>query len=478
MLVFFDRVVSTKASFRKTWLLHSIQEPMIQGRTVTIVRNSKNYTGKGQYAGKLVVESLIPEKVNITKVGGPGKEFWVESIGRNFATSKGGAAEPGNWRIEISPEQPAKSDAFLHVLTMMDDTVSKGPSVQRIKSESLIGVQMLNLAVLFGRTDELLQRAEFVLDGTALTKMLICSLRPGLWSVTRDGEQITMTRATDEGRCIYLEAMPGSYCLELHIAQSTTQVAGMEYNQPVQLDSYSSFLSGKKIKIDKVCLGDDVYKVRWLAHETFDEEESLLRWFVEGNSDVKINQGRLWVQNPNPEKPNVATIWYCPELPADLIVRFRAQAVPPVENNASNLNIFLHARELNGSLVCFGRSGQYKDYHDFLNYIITFVGGYRPGWSRLRRNPGFHLLHESDIRSEVDQEYSVAATIWKGRLRYYINNKLVHDIRDPQPLPGGRFAIRTWSTNAWWDDVEFGHLTAMGDNGKFWKSSENIVRTD
>jgi hypothetical protein len=207
-----------------------------------------------------------------------------------------------------------------------------------------------------------------------------------------------------------------------------------------------------------VRLGGDGYKVRWFAHETFDKAESLLHWFVEGNSDVKINQGKLWVQNPNTEKPNVATIWYCPKLPADLIVRFRAQAVPPVENNASNLNIFLHARELNGSLACFGRSGEYKDYHNFLNYVITFVGGYRPGWSRLRRNPEFQLLHESDIRSEVNQAYSVAATIWKGRLRYYINNKLVHDIRDPQPLPGGRFAIRTWSTNAWWDDVEFGHL--------------------
>jgi hypothetical protein len=435
MLVIFDRIVSTKASFKKTWLLHSIQEPMIQGRTVTVVRNSKNYTGKGQYTGKLVVESLVPEKVNITKVGGPGKEFWVESVGRNFATSKGGAAEPGNWRIEISPEQPAKSDTFLHVLTMMDETTPKGPSV-------------------IGRTDELLQRAEFVLDGTALTKMLICGLRPGLWSVTRDGEQITMTRATDEGRCIYLKDMPGSYRLRLHTAQHTTQVTGN-----------GSFLPGKKIKIDKVCLGDDVYKVQWLAHETFDEEKSLLRWFVEGNSDVKVDEGRLWVQNRNPEKPNVATIWYCPELPADLIVRFRAQAIPPVENNAANLNTFLHARELNGSPACFGRSGQYKEYHGFLNYTVTFVGGCRPGWSRLRRNPGFNLLHGADVHSEVGQEYTITITIWKGRLRYYINNKLVHDVRDPQSLLGGRFAIRTWGTNAWWDDIEFGCLTAVVDCG-------------
>ena len=30
----------------------------------------------------------------------------------------------------------------------------------------------------------------------------------------------------------------------------------------------------------------------------------------------------------------------------------------------------------------------------------------------------------------------------------------------PDPLPAGRFAIRTWSTNGWWDDVEFGGLSS------------------
>lgn len=217
-LVVLDRIVSAKASFKKTWLLHSIQEPEIQGRTVTIVRDSKDYAGKGRYAGKLVVESLLPEKADITKVGGPGKEFWVESAGMNFAASKGGAAEPGNWRIEISPEQPARPDTFLHVLTMMDDTVSEGPSVRQIRSENLIGVKLLDIAVLFGRDDELLERVEFVLDGTAVTKTFICDLSPGSWSITRDGRQTAMIQATDEGRCAYLEASPGSYRLELKIA--------------------------------------------------------------------------------------------------------------------------------------------------------------------------------------------------------------------------------------------------------------------
>ena len=207
---------------------------------------------------------------------------------------------------------------------------------------------------------------------------------------------------------------------------------------------------------EMVEIGDDKYEVEWLAKETFDEGMS--RWAVEGNSEVKVADGRLWVRGILAEKGNVATIWYRPELPRDVVVRFRAQAVPPEEANAANLNLFLHAREVDGSPLKFGRSGAYKEYHEIPNYIVTFVGGVRPGWSRLRRDPGFNLLHEADVRSEVGQEYQIAVTALSGRIRYYLDGQKLHDVQDPAPLRGGWFGLRTWSTNAWWDDVEFGRL--------------------
>jgi len=209
---------------------------------------------------------------------------------------------------------------------------------------------------------------------------------------------------------------------------------------------------------ESVTLDGDTYNVEWLAHETFDDESWLFRWFAEGNSEVKVEDGKLWVRKLDPETANVATIWFRPELPDDAIVRFRTKAVPPEEKNAANLNLFLHARENDGGEVEFGRNGQYGEYHKFPNYIVTFVGGFRPGWSRARRDPGFNLLHESEVRSEIGQEYEIAVTIQGGRLRYYLDGKLIHDVQDPDPLPGGKFAIRTWSTNAWWDDVEFGRI--------------------
>ncbi|MGB2822451.1 MAG: DUF6250 domain-containing protein, partial [Phycisphaerae bacterium] len=209
---------------------------------------------------------------------------------------------------------------------------------------------------------------------------------------------------------------------------------------------------------ETVELGGEKYKVQWLARETFGRPDWVNRWFVEGDSHVWTAQDRLCVRSSDPNRPNVATIWYRPELPADAIVRFRAAAVEPAEKNAANLNLFLHAREVDGAPVRFGRSGQYKEYHEAPNYIVTFVGGHRPGWSRVRRDPGFNLLHEADVRSEVGKVYRIAVTVQGGRLRYYVDGRKLHDVKDPKPLGGGRFAFRTWSTNAWWADVEFGRI--------------------
>ena len=57
VVVVFDRVTSTKAAFKKTWLLHSIEQPTIEGRTITVVRSGPTHDNKGTYGGKLVARA-------------------------------------------------------------------------------------------------------------------------------------------------------------------------------------------------------------------------------------------------------------------------------------------------------------------------------------------------------------------------------------------------------------------------------------
>ena len=232
---------------------------------------------------------------------------------------------------------------------------------------------------------------------------------------------------------------------------------GLEAMRTHALDTDPSMLppSGPKETIE---IDGDRYTVEWLAKEHFDRDDWVSRWIHEGSSEVSVHDGKLWVRRTVPGQKNTASIWFRPELPQDVLVRLRAKAVGGPEANAANKNLFLHGRELDGGPLRFGRSGDYGEYHEFPNYIVTFTGGYRKGWSRARRDPGFNLLSENPIRSEVDQEYAITLTFQDGRLRYYIDRKKIHDVTDPDPLPGGRFGLRAWTTIGWWDDVEFGKL--------------------
>jgi hypothetical protein len=140
VFVIFDRVASYNEDFTKKWLLHSINEPMIDGRTITILRNDsvrhanswswglKHVIDKGrrsyQYNGKLVVSAILPKESSIKKVGGSGHEFDIQgvnynknSVGKSISTDPArGPIEPGAWRVEITPKIPEEKDLYLNVL--------------------------------------------------------------------------------------------------------------------------------------------------------------------------------------------------------------------------------------------------------------------------------------------------------------------------------------------------------------------------
>src|SRR5690606_32720163 len=95
----------------------------------------------------------------------------------------------------------------------------------------------------------------------------------------------------------------------------------------------------------------------------------------------------------------------------------------------------------------------YKEYHQLPLYIITFTGALEgrpqnPGWSRLRKDPGFNLLSEDmETKARTGETYNISVLVQKGRIRYYINGRLIHDYTDPEPYTSGWFAWRTWHTN-------------------------------
>jgi hypothetical protein len=139
--VIFDRVGSTNADFKKKWLLHTVNEPALNGRVTGSEIPDHIYTTDGDtYSATnafnnaaLYGKVLLPRDHVIRKVGGDGYMFWVDgSTPKNWeiqwadlAADKerftgGPLQEIGQWRLEVMPSTQQKRDLFLNVIYLGD----------------------------------------------------------------------------------------------------------------------------------------------------------------------------------------------------------------------------------------------------------------------------------------------------------------------------------------------------------------------
>jgi heparin/heparan-sulfate lyase len=208
VLAVFDRVVSADPSFKKYWLLHSMEQPRVDGAAVTIAPRERGWTGK------LVNETLLPIRAEITPVGGPGKEFWV--FGQNFPNRpKRGdpnAYEIGQWRVEVSPREAAATDVFLNVMQAMDRDTPPLP-VRRIDAGAAAGFYVAGATVLFQREGK--RTGAAVVFRSEGKRFLVVDLNPGEWRILRDGRPTgTTVRVTPNEGAIWFDGQPGDYRLE------------------------------------------------------------------------------------------------------------------------------------------------------------------------------------------------------------------------------------------------------------------------
>jgi hypothetical protein len=210
-LIVYDRVESAKPEFRKAWLLHGLELPVIDGNR-TIFKDTR--TG---YNGKLTVDTLLPEPENtvITTVGGPGFEGFVDGVNHFVSIRPGGNNEGGGWRVEVSPKMPAQTDYFLNVLQVGDHTPdTPALSVVPILTETLAGVQIANRVVIFGRArDRCSGPVEFSVQGNGSYQMTVCDLESGIWAVEHNGQPLVEVEVDSQSGIAAFEGLLGDYRL-------------------------------------------------------------------------------------------------------------------------------------------------------------------------------------------------------------------------------------------------------------------------
>ena len=207
-MIVFDYIVASNKEFKKTWLLHCVQEPVFNGNVCTVVRNEKSYNGK------LVNNVLLPlpENTLLTKVGGPGKEFYVE--GNNYPQrlqNDNNSGDGAAWRIELSSKTPIEMDVFLNVMQMTDANNMQLLPVEKFDTGPMTGVQIADRIVLFSKNGRL-ENLPITLNikGTGTFKVLITDLEKGNWEIT--GPQSPGLVRNDRN-LIYFQAIAGNYVI-------------------------------------------------------------------------------------------------------------------------------------------------------------------------------------------------------------------------------------------------------------------------
>ena len=217
-MIVFDRIVSSNPDFKKYWLLHSIEEPAIESESFVVKRT------KDGDSGMLHCSVLLPEAddLNIEKVGGPGKEFWV--FGTNYPNAATTRPDPcnerGEWRVEVTPKNPAAENHFLNVIQVADNGAAGSlNSVQRINTDTHVGVVVADRVVVF-RKDATTQSEAFTFtiptpEGgeKSKVKLLVCDLSEGAWKVLQNGKSVAKGTVTAENGTLYVTLPAGEYTI-------------------------------------------------------------------------------------------------------------------------------------------------------------------------------------------------------------------------------------------------------------------------
>lgn len=207
-----DKISAASSSFEKTFLLHCMSEPVVEDNKVTFKRTDNGHNGR------LTLISAYPESSVISKVGGEGKQWYVN--GTNFqplaeyapALSEDPLAY-GWGRVEISPENENTTDCLLNVIYIDDADSEAEYAVRVIESELLIGAETDGEAAVFAKSTER-EKNTLSFSLNSLSRVKAANLAEGYWRVYINGELSETLYAADESGLLSFSAPAGEILLE------------------------------------------------------------------------------------------------------------------------------------------------------------------------------------------------------------------------------------------------------------------------
>lgn len=239
ILFVFDRVHTTRPEFAKTWLLHGVNEPAVDGDAMqdghggTAYRHASTFRFQ-EADGELLVHSLLPHERVIVRRGGPGFDFWTPGnehggpwgSGENWPLESENGSElpseerlhsmwkkfwgedferilpsnrknvrPGGWRIEVSPTLQSNENVFLHVIEIGNKGM-KGRKVELLEGVNVAGAIVADgPAVLFVNGAGPIHEAEVTLPAVSFESLVVTGLEPnGVYDLHLTGPNIAASQ--------------------------------------------------------------------------------------------------------------------------------------------------------------------------------------------------------------------------------------------------------------------------------------------
>ena len=238
-IVVLDNITARDAAFKKSWLLHTQEEPTVEGNVTKAARTAFGNNGR------LINETLYPKNAAIEKIGGPGKEWYYG--GWNYGAGlKSVVQEAGAWRVEISPQKAAKQDYFLNVIQLSENN----DAIEPLKTELIrdddkyFGLKIKDRAVFMKKDSELeIDDLNFEASGDGELMYIIDGLREGKWTVTdSNGRFVTECMVEKEHHVAFFTAKAGEYSLRWDYV---TNIPSKDYSLKANMKA----VSGKVIDV-------------------------------------------------------------------------------------------------------------------------------------------------------------------------------------------------------------------------------------
>ncbi len=193
MIMFvFDNIAAKSESYKKTFLLQCVKEPVVDKTNKTVTIN--NGTG-----GKLVLTSL--KGADTMTVYGGDNRFYLPGPDKTINPKSG----TGNmWgRVDISPATGNKTDYLMNVMYVTDSSTTQILKPTLLETDAYIGAVALNQTAIFMKSTSYVNASvSFAAQGSGDMNYYVGGLAAGTWSVKVGSTTVGTYTVTEEGHVL------------------------------------------------------------------------------------------------------------------------------------------------------------------------------------------------------------------------------------------------------------------------------------